>query len=90
MGINIAGSFTRDGAFPIDETLNLTKAEMLAVNDNVMPQQYLTICKDDGQLYLYDKDNPIITEIGRFRLLESGQQIGDITEQEIDEIIYGG
>lgn len=72
MGIKISQGFERRGAFPIDDDLLLTKAEMLTVNDGLMPDKYFTICQDDGKLYLYDKENTFDTDTGKFRVLEGG------------------
>ena len=77
MALNVAQPFKRAGAFPIDETLVLTKAEMKSANDNVMPSNYLAVCKDDGQLYLYDKTNDIDADTGKYRLLEGGGGSGN-------------
>lgn len=72
MAINISQAFHRTSANPIDDTLALTKAEMLTVNDNLMPSKYLTVCQDDGQIYLYDKNATPSTETGKFILFEAG------------------
>lgn len=72
MAINISQAFHRTSANPIDDTLALTKAEMLTVNDNLMPSKYLTVCQDDGQIYLYDKNATPSAETGKFSLLEAG------------------
>lgn len=87
MPLNITAPFGRQGAFPIDEALTLTKAEMLVVNDNIMPDVYLALCKDDGQLYLYNKSNTADPETGKYRLYESGGKdplIGEDFETNID------
>lgn len=72
MSINVSQSFKRTSANAIDETLTLSKAEMLAVNDNLMPSKYLTVCQDDGLIYLYDKSNTVDSTTGKFRVFESG------------------
>lgn len=72
MAINISQAFHRTSANPIDDTLALTKAEMLNVNDNLMPSKYLTVCQDDGQIYLYDKSATPSVETGKFVLFEAG------------------
>lgn len=72
MAINISQAFHRTSANPIDDTLALTKAEMLTVNDNLMPSKYLTVCQDDGQIYLYDKAATPSAETGKFALFEAG------------------
>lgn len=77
MALNITAPFKRGGAFPIDETLVLSKAEMLSINDNTMPDKYLTVCADDGQLYMYNKSNTIDAQTGRYRLYSGGSGNGD-------------
>ena len=72
MAINVSQAFHRTSANPIDESLALTKAQMLTVNDNLMPNKYFTVCQDDGKIYLYDKTNEPDVETGRFREFEGG------------------
>lgn len=88
MAINVSQSFKRTSANPIDESMALTKAQMLTVNDNLMPSKYLTICQDDGQIYLYDKSNTEDPTTGKFRVFEGGTEYTagdgiDITDEEI-------
>lgn len=70
--INVSQAFHRTSANPIDETLALTKAQMLATNDNLMPSKYMTVCQDDGAIYLYDKSNTPDVATGKFRKFEGG------------------
>ena len=72
MAINVSQAFHRTSANPVDDTLTLTKAEMLAVNDNLMPAKYFTVCQDDGKIYLYDKTNTSDPTTGKFRVFEGG------------------
>lgn len=72
MAINVSQAFHRTSANPVDDTMALTKAQMLTVNDNLMPSKYLTICQDDGFIYLYDKTNEADEETGKFRKFEGG------------------
>lgn len=67
-GINIGMGFNRTSSDPIDLTLTLTKAQMLTVQDNLMPDKYFTICKDDGKLYTYDKSATPNAETGKYTL----------------------
>lgn len=64
---------------PVDARIVLSKNEMLNTIDATMPQVYLAVCKNDGQLYLYNKENPINESTGRFRLYSSGS----ITPEEL-------
>lgn len=65
-GLNITSSE------PVDIRIVLTKAEMVSIVDARMPQVYLAICKDDGKLYLYNKNNEVDKDTGKFRLHSSG------------------
>ena len=75
MAINVSQSFHRTSANAVDDTLTLTKAEMLAVNDNLMPSKYLTVCQDDGFIYLYDKSATPNQTTGKFTKFEGGGQV---------------
>ena len=88
MSINVSQSFHRTSANAVDDTLTLTKAEMLAVNDNLMPGKYLSVCQDDGELYLYDKSATPNLETGKFKKYGGGHAIEDedgtaLTQREI-------
>lgn len=85
MAINISQAFHRTSGAPIDDTLTLTKAEMLTVNDNLMPAKYLTVCQDDGKIYLYDKSATPSPTTGKFSVFEGGgsgvSSYNDLTDQ---------
>ena len=70
--INISQAFHRTSANPVDESMALTKAQMLTVNDNLMPAYYFTICQDDGKIYLYDKSATASVTTGKFKEFEGG------------------
>ena len=72
MAINVSQAFHRTSANPVDESMALTKAQMLAVNDNLMPAYYFTICQDDGEIYLYDKSATASGTTGKFKKFEGG------------------
>ena len=89
MAINVSQAFHRTSANPVDETMALTKAQMLTVNDNLMPSKYFTVCQDDGAIYLYDKTNTADPTTGKFRLLESGGkevQVDTLPTASADEL----
>lgn len=72
MAIKVSQAFERTSANPIDATIALTKAQMVAVNDNLMPDYYFTICQDDGYIYLYDKSATASAITGKFKKFEGG------------------
>lgn len=82
MGIVISQGFTRRGDFAIDDTLTLTKAEMLAMDDDLMPDKYFTICQDDGKIYLYNKEGTPSATTGKFKLFEGSGGTGGTSDYE--------
>lgn len=68
--ININAGFEIGSAQPIDSRQLLTKAQMLSIDDNIMPSKYFCICKDDGALYTYNSINDEDVETGKFRKVE--------------------
>ncbi len=88
MAINVSQSFHRTSANPVDDTMALTKAEMLTINDNLMPSKYLTICQDDGYIYLYDKANTVDPTTGKFRKFEGGSGGGNTNSVELTQAQY--
>lgn len=72
MSIKVSQTFERTSAQPIDASLTLTKAQMVATNDNLMPDYYFTICQDDGKIYLYDKTATPSATTGKFTEFSGG------------------
>ena len=77
MAINVSQSFHRTSANAVDDTLTLTKAQMKTVNDNLMPSKYMTICQDDGEIYVYDKSATASADTGKFKKYGGGHAIED-------------
>ena len=76
MAIKVGQAFERTSAQPIDTSLTLTKAQMVTVNDNLMPPYYFTICQDDGKIYLYDKSATASASTGKFTEFSGGSGSG--------------
>lgn len=70
----------------VDERLALSMEEMRAMNDNLMPQVYFTICKDDSNIYVYNKGNEIDEDFGKFRLYQAGNSSDDSEPIDIEKI----
>lgn len=66
MGIPLNLDFEMGVAKPIDSRFVMTKAQMLSVDDNVMPPVYGCWCSDDGKYYIYNKNNIATLELGKF------------------------
>ena len=91
MAINVSQSFHRTSANAVDDPLTLSKAEMKTVNDNLMPSKYLTICQDDGFIYLYDKSNTVDSTTGKFRKFEGGGgSLSELSDVSIPSSIGDG
>lgn len=86
-GINVGFPFKRTSAAPIDESLVLTKAQMVAADDTMMPSNYFCVCKDDGKLYLYDKANTVDENTGKYRIHKGGgTEAVELTQAQYDAL----
>ena len=70
--ISLPQGFKVGAAEAVDSRLTLSKAEMLAIKDSLMPTVYLAVCKDDNSIYIYNKDNSVDPETGKFRKYTGG------------------
>ena len=86
--ISIPQGFKIGAAEAIDSRLTLSKAEMLAIKDNAMPDIYLAVCKDNNSIYIYSKDNSIDSETGKFRVYTTaGSEVIQMEAMTKDEIL---
>jgi hypothetical protein len=68
MGIKLSTNFDIGAPVPVDSKLVInTKAELTTINENIWPEGYLTICLEDKQLYIFNKNNTVDAETGKFR-----------------------
>ena len=91
MAISLASGFSISNSEPIDSRLIMTKAEMLAIKKAKMPKVYLAMCPDDGKLYLYNGENEINPETGRFRVFEGGNgnvDVNNLVSNDSDNAIF--
>jgi len=72
MAININTGFNVHSSQPIDVRNVISKADMLTINENIWPDVYYATCKDDGQLYVFNKTNEKLEDTGKFRLISDG------------------
>ena len=70
--INLPQGFIVGAAEAVDSRLTLSKTEMLTIKDSLMPTVYFAVCKDNHAIYIYNKDNSVDPETGRFRVYMSG------------------
>lgn len=77
MAIKVGFPFQRTSAAPIDESFTLTKAQMLEVSDDAMPDKYFCVCLDDGKMYVYDKNATPNAQTGKFSLYANGEAYDD-------------
>lgn len=73
----------------VDNRLVLTKAQMVATNDNQMPDIYFAVCKDDSLLYIYQKSNEATSSTGKFRAYSSAK-IESITVNGVELPVDAG
>ena len=69
MALKVGQEFKRTSPNPIDEDLVLSKAQMLAVNDDLMPEKYFCVCKEDGKMYIYNKSATPNSLTGKFSIV---------------------
>lgn len=72
MAIKINSNFQVGSPEPLDTRTVLTKAEMKAIDDSIMPDIYYALCLDDGGLYIYNKQNSIDVVTGKFTHFNGG------------------
>lgn len=70
MAIDLATGFNIGSKDAIDERQVLTLEQMKNLDENIYPDKYFAICKDDGKLYIFNASNEINDETGKFRVLE--------------------
>lgn len=68
--IKVNDGFKIQSPVSIDSRLVLSLEEMKNINENTQPDVYLAICKDDGLIYTYNKENDIDETSGKFKKLE--------------------
>ena len=75
--ITVIQGFKLAARDPIDARLLMTKEEMRNAKDNMMPDKYFTICKENGLLYIYDKSRTQeqigATDTGKFTVFNSSK-----------------
>lgn len=64
---------------PVDRRFILTK-DMMREEPMLMPDVYFAMCSDDGCFYLYNKDNEVLEDTGKFRLF-SDTGVKSVEEQ---------
>ena len=70
----------------VDTRLVMSKAEMLTINDSIMPEVYFTLCSDDNIMYIYNKQNTIDEICGKFRPYVSGSSVNPSEIITIEQI----
>lgn len=66
MAIQLTTGFSVGSQDLIDDRLVLSKAEMLALNENVYPVQFFCLCSDDNKIYVYNQANIPNDTTGKF------------------------
>lgn len=86
MAIKLSQGFQITSKQPIDTRVTLTKVEMAAMNDSLMPDVYFAICKDDSKLYAYTKTNEADPVTGKFRVASGDIAADDDVEDMLNEV----
>ena len=69
----------------IDERFILSKDQMLNINEAVQPENYFCVCTDDSMLYVYNVNNPVDAETGKFRKVSSNESVDPSIFQKIND-----
>ena len=72
MALKVGQAFLRVSKNPIDDSFVLSKAEMIGINDDLMPEKYFCVCSDDGLMYTYDKSATPSSATGKFKEVVGG------------------
>lgn len=83
MSIHFPQGFNIISTDPIDERLILSQEQMVTIPAPRMPDTYFCICKDDMQIYIYDKNNEFDPQFGHFKKFNNSSNIEILTEDEI-------
>ena len=83
MAIDLATGFNIGSKDAIDERQILTLEQMRSLDESIYPDKYFAICKDNGKLYLYNVNNGVDNETGKFRVLE-----GNVIDGTTDDSAY--
>lgn len=91
MAIDKIAGFNIGASEPVDNRIVLTKDEMKlrgTGTDNAypMPDVYFALCKDDGKMYIYNKDNTYTDDLGYFRSLDSEVELEAEYHKDIKEL----
>lgn len=70
MSIELPMGFTIKAKQAVDTRLVMTKEEMASILKGEMPDNYITVCSDDGKLYIYNSEFDKTEEMGRFKPYE--------------------
>lgn len=73
-------------ALSVDSRFVLSKEQMLNANPNIIPDVYFCVCSDDGQFYLYNKDNAGNAETGKYEKLTGGVDDTEIWKESTEYI----
>ena len=87
--INLPQGFKVGAAEAVDSRLTLSKTEMLTIKDSLMPAVYLAVCKDDNAIQIYNKDNSVNPETGKFRVYAGGSSSETPSSSNVEWGILG-
>lgn len=92
-GISILSGFDYKGQLPnFSRDMFTTVADMVAFNENYLPDVFITNVVENGKTYKYQRSNVVDPELGRWRELEGGGS-ADLSQyykrSEVDTLLEG-
>lgn len=85
MGINVNSGFSVGAPVPIDERLILSKSQMKNIATYTMPTNYLAVCSDNGELYVYNSAGEFSNETGYFSPITAHPTAENVTYDNTNE-----
>ena len=74
MGIPLTGSYTLNAKQPIEDRFVFkTVADMTAFKENFLPKVYFCTVEETGKFYVFNKENDIDPDTGKWRELAGGE-----------------
>lgn len=81
MAISINSNFKLGSAEYVDTRMYLSAEEMLDINEDVFPDEFIVVRKGTGELYTFSKTNEVDEVTGKFR---------KTMMSDFPMVIYGG
>lgn len=59
-----------------------TKADMISFSENYLPDMFITTCVEDGNIYLFNRNNIVDADTGKWRKIGNSEDITTTVEPD--------